>query len=365
MRVVCTGGLGFIGSHLVKKLMADDHEVLVIDKMTYAAAGYSRFDREKGELNFLLMNRDVVDVRADTDVASEVAKFDPDFFIHTAAESHVDRSIDGPEEFYRSNALGTLRMCELARELYEDGTKRLRRFLYVSTDEVYGAVPATNSLEARQFPWDYYHDIAQNGFAEHMRTNPGNPYSASKLSGELIALAYHNTYGLPVVVTRGANTYGTHQLSEKFLPLMILKAVRGEKLPIYGDGMQEREWLPVADHVRGLLDAVEHGEDGEIYNLGSKESYPNIVIATEIEERIGTNLNQIEHVEDRPGHDWKYAMDSRKAKRLLSWESHKKFLSEYSIDGLQEVIDWYTVGGGVVWANQLSEEHLERKGLGK
>ena len=309
MKILVTGGAGFIGSCFVR-LVSQEHaaEVLNLDKLTYAGNlenlasldGSSRYRFVKGDI----CDADLVDRLFD--------EWKPDAVVHFAAESHVDRSIFSPLPVLETNVRGTFTLLEAAR------AHRLARFVHVSTDEVYGSLePPLDADET--FP-----------------LNPSSPYSASKAGSDLLALAYFRTYKLPVVVTRASNNYGPYQFPEKLIPLMISNALEDRPLPVYGDGMQVRDWLYVEDHCRAILALLEKGRDGEIYNIGGNRSLPNLEVVRKILTAAGKGENLIRYVTDRPGHDRRYALSSEKLIRETGWQPSTQFER-----GLSETVEWY------------------------
>lgn len=327
MNVLVTGGCGFIGSNLVRLLLAErpGWRVVNLDKLTYAGnaenlAGlqdqpryrFVRGDICNGELLAELFRSERIDA-----------------VMHLAAESHVDRSILAPSVFIDTNVRGTQVLLEAAREL------GVKRFLHVSTDEVYGSLGPTGL------------------FTEQTPIAPSSPYSASKASSDLLALAYAHTFQLPVVVTRCSNNYGPYQFPEKLIPLMIANALRDRPLPVYGDGMNVRDWIHVEDHCRGLLAALEQGKPGEVYNLGASSERHNIHIVKQVLRLLQKPESLIQYVKDRPGHDRRYAIDSSKAQRELGWAPRKKFE-----EALGETVDWY-VANRPWWERVLSGEYLK------
>jgi dTDP-glucose 4,6-dehydratase len=240
-----------------------------------------------------------------------------DAVLNLAAESHVDRSILGPGIFVETNVSGTQVLLEAARQ------GNVKRFVQISTDEVYGSLGATGK------------------FTEASPLKPSSPYSASKTAADLLVLAYGHTFGMDVVVTRCSNNYGPYQFPEKLIPLMIANALEGKKLPVYGDGMQIRDWIHVEDHCRALLAALEGGKAGEVYNIGSDNEWANLQIVSRILEALGKTRELIEHVKDRPGHDRRYAIDAKKAHEELGWAPRIQFN-----DGLQRTVDWYAGNRG-------------------
>jgi dTDP-glucose 4,6-dehydratase len=301
MRVLVTGGAGFIGSHFVRHLADQGEEVVVLDKLTYAGnrANLAGADHE-------FHHGDIADAAAVARAADGA-----DAIVNFAAETHVDRSILGPAEFILTDVLGTQVLLDHARH-------RGLRLLQVSTDEVYGDVP-----------------LGAPACTEESPLRASSPYSASKAGGELQVFAYVRTYGVDALVTRGANTYGPRQYPEKFLPLFITNAFDGEPLPVYGDGRQRREWLHVADHCAGIELALREGEAGQAYNIGGQER-ENLDVVRRILDLTGASPDLVRHVADRPGHDRRYAVDSSKL-RALGWQPRHSF----DAGGLEETVDWY------------------------
>jgi dTDP-glucose 4,6-dehydratase len=301
MRVLVTGGAGFIGSQFVRRLVASGDEVVVLDKLTYAGnrANLDGADHEfhQGDI-------------ADPDAVARAAK-GVDAIVNFAAETHVDRSIMGPAEFILTDVLGTQVLLDHARH-------HGKRLLHVSTDEVYGDIP----LDAEPCTED-----------APIRTS--SPYSASKAGGELQVFAYVRTFGVDALVTRGANTYGARQYPEKFLPLFITNALDGQPLPVYGDGKQRREWLHVQDHCAGIEIVLRRGEAGEAYNISGQER-ENMEVVRQILTLTGASPDLVRHVEDRPGHDRRYSVDASKL-RGLGWSPQQSFDG----GGLAETVEWY------------------------
>ena len=327
MRILATGGAGFIGSALVRMLVrGHGHEVLNVDKLTYAASPDALEEVLAGPRHRLLQ-ADICDRAA---MARAFAEFRPDAVIHLAAESHVDRSIDGPAAFVQTNVVGTLNLLECATAYWralplaeQDGF----RFLHVSTDEVYGSLGPVGR------------------FTEESNYAPNSPYSASKASSDHLVRAFHHTYGLPTLTTNCSNNYGPYQFPEKLVPLMIQKALRGEPLPVYGDGRNVRDWMYVGDHCRAIRRVLELGRPGEVYNVGGDAERENIQVVRAIlalvDERRplaggGTREGLVSYVKDRPGHDRRYAIDASKIKRELGWRTTETFES-----GLAKTVDWY------------------------
>lgn len=308
MRILITGGAGFIGSNFVRLLKRErpDAHLVVLDALTYA-----------GNLDILdcLSSGDTfvqMDIR-DPHVVDVLKNHHIDAIVHFAAESHVDRSILSPHTALDTNVMGTAALLDAARHA------KITRFLHVSTDEVYGDVP--------------------EGMYSHEKSmfRPSSPYAASKAAAEHLVFAYMRTYGLPVVVTRGCNTYGPYQFPEKLIPLMVHNALKGEPLPVYGDGQQVREWLYVEDHCQGILTALEDGAAGEAYNLGIRGArITNLELVHLILWHTGADASLIRHVEDRSGHDRRYAMDTYKTQRELGWRAQTDLK-----DGLALTVQWY------------------------
>lgn len=304
-KVLVGGGAGFIGSHFARLLIQErDCEVVVYDKLTYAG-NPENFADIQDDPRFSFVRGDI----ADQD-ALRAALDGCDALVNFAAETHVDRSIVDPESFLNTDVIGTFRLMSVAKEL---GTTRV---VQVSTDEVYGS-------------------IAEGAATEQWPLAPSSPYSASKAGGDLVALSFHMTWGLDVSITRGSNTYGPNQYPEKLIPLFATNAIEGRKLPVYGDGLQRRDWLHVTDHARGVLHALERGEAGEIYNIGGGNERTNLEITHGILGALGKGEELINYVEDRPGHDRRYAIDSAKLK-ALGWEPRVDFA-----DGLRDTVLWY------------------------
>jgi len=325
--LLVTGGAGFIGSNVVRvALAAQPWRVVVLDALTYAGHRESLADLE-GTRGSRFVLGDIADPAA---VAATFARFDPRYVLHLAAESHVDRSIDGPREFVRTNVVGTHEMLLGARAHAESlpPTERARfRFVHVSTDEVFGSLGA------------------EGRFDERSPHAPRSPYAASKAAADHLAAAYKETYDLHVVVTNCSNNYGPYQFPEKLVPLMTLNALEGKPLPVYGDGRQVRDWLHVEDHARGLLLALAHGRAGERYLFGGDAERTNLqvveAICAALERRLprpggARYLDLVRHVTDRPGHDRRYAVDARRAHAELGWAPTHTFEQ-----GIDATVAWY------------------------
>ncbi|HEX9050191.1 MAG TPA: dTDP-glucose 4,6-dehydratase [Anaeromyxobacter sp.] len=326
MNVLVTGGSGFIGSNLVRLLLAERPawRVVNLDKLTYAGNAENLADLE-GNPRYRFVRGDICDGAL---VADLVKAERIEAVLHLAAESHVDRSILAPSVFIETNVRGTQVLLEAAREA------GLKRFVHVSTDEVYGSLGPTGL------------------FTERTPLAPSSPYSASKAGSDLLALAYAHTFRVPVVVTRCSNNYGAYQFPEKLIPLMIANAVRDLPLPVYGDGMNVRDWIHVEDHCRGLLAALERGKDGEVYNLGASSERHNIDIVKLVLELLGKPQSLIAYVKDRPGHDRRYAIDAAKARRELGWAPRRRFE-----EALAETVRWY-LDHRPWWERIISGEYL-------
>jgi dTDP-glucose 4,6-dehydratase len=325
MRVIVTGGAGFIGSALVRHLVLErGYEVLNIDALTYAG-NLASLTAVEGKPNYRFLHANICDRRA---MEQAVQGFRPDRIMHLAAESHVDRSITGAADFVQTNVIGTFNLLEAARQYWaalapED--KAAFRFLHVSTDEVYGSL-GDEGLFTEETPYD-----------------PSSPYSASKASSDHLAKAWQRTYGLPVVVSNCSNNYGPFHFPEKLIPLTILNALAGERLPVYGKGENVRDWLYVEDHARALDLIIEQGRVGETYNVGGRNERRNIDVVRRIcavlDELAPANRPReelIEFVTDRPGHDARYAIDATRLENELGWQALEDFDS-----GIEKTVRWY------------------------
>ena len=323
--VLVTGGAGFIGSAVVRQLLKDGaSKVVNLDKLTYAA-NLASIPGTDGNPRYALERVDICDA---AEVQRVFTTHKPDAVMHLAAESHVDRSIDGPGAFIHTNVIGTFNLLQSALghwRALEGAAKDAFRFLHVSTDEVYGSLGPTGA------------------FTESTRYDPHSPYSASKASSDHLARAWCDTYGLPVIVTNCSNNYGPYQFPEKLIPLMVLKAMRGEKLPVYGKGDNIRDWLYVEDHAAALRLVVAKGKPGETYNIGGRAEKQNIEVVKTIcrlvdELRPGNSPREdlITYVKDRPGHDQRYAIDASKIERELGWKPSLGF-----DQGIRQTVEWY------------------------
>jgi dTDP-glucose 4,6-dehydratase len=308
--ILVTGGAGFIGSNFINYILdkRDNYFIVNLDKLTYASNLENlKSSEEKKNYHFVkgdITNHELVDYI--------FQKYDIKYVINFAAESHVDRSILGSEIFYIANVIGTNVLLEVSRK-YE-----VKRFLQISTDEVYGSLGS------------------EGRFSETTPLSPNSPYSSSKAAADMMALAFHHTYGLPVVITRCSNNYGSYQFPEKLIPLMIVNCLNGKELPVYGDGMNVRDWIYVIDHNRAVETVFENGRIGEVYNIGAENEMPNIKIVELIIEHLNKSKKLIKFVKDRPGHDWRYAIDASKIKNELNWKP------EFSFEqAIVDTINWY------------------------
>jgi dTDP-glucose 4,6-dehydratase len=348
MKLIVTGGAGFIGSAVVRHAVLDlGWQVLTIDKLTYAG-NLSSLAAAREAKSHTFLKADICD-RAAMDKA--FAEFAPDAVLHLAAESHVDRSIDSAGEFIESNVIGTFTLLEAARKHHgtlKGAAADAFRFLHVSTDEVYGSLGDTDF------------------FTENTPYDPRSPYSASKAASDHLASAWHHTYGLPVMTSNCSNNYGPYHLPEKLIPLIILNALEGKTLPVYGDGKNVRDWLYVDDHVRALITIVKKGRVGESYNVGGFNERANIDVVNQVcallDERAPKafpHAKLIEYVKDRPGHDRRYAIDATKLSTELGWRPKETFES-----GIARTVDWYLANRSW-WEPLRSTGHgIGRLGLG-
>ncbi|MGH8833274.1 MAG: dTDP-glucose 4,6-dehydratase [Polaromonas sp.] len=326
--ILVTGGAGFIGANFVLDWLAQhDEPILNLDKLTYAG-NRDNLQSLAGDRRHVLVQGDICDAAL---VSGLLAKYQPRAIINFAAESHVDRSIHGAEDFIQTNIVGVFRLLEAARAYWSElqGTAKARfRFLQVSTDEVYGSLASADAA-----------------FRESDRYEPNSPYSASKAAADHLVRASHRTYGLPVLTTNCANNYGPYQFPEKLIPLMITRALAGKPLPVYGSGLQVRDWLYVKDHCKAVRRVLEAGKPGETYNVGCSGEKPNIEVVKavcalldELHPRSDSisYSEQITYVADRPGHDTRYAIDSSKIKAELGWQADEAFEG-----GLRKTVRWY------------------------
>ncbi|WP_263146094.1 dTDP-glucose 4,6-dehydratase [Pseudomonas sp. RIT-PI-AD] len=351
MRILVTGGAGFIGSALIRHLLRHTgHSVLNLDKLTYAG-NLESLESVAGDPRYTFLQADIGDQPA---VAAALQRFQPDAVMHLAAESHVDRSIDGPAAFIQTNIVGTYALLEATRAYWlglDAERKAAFRFHHISTDEVYGDLHGADDL-----------------FRETTPYAPSSPYSASKAASDHLVRAWHRTYGLPVLLSNCSNNYGPYHFPEKLIPLMILNALDGKPLPVYGDGRQIRDWLFVEDHARALLEVVTSGQVGETYNIGGHNEQRNLDVVQGIcallEELapakpagVARFADLIRFVADRPGHDQRYAIDAGKIQRELGWVPEETFES-----GLRKTVRWYL--DNLDWCRRVQDGSYQGERLG-
>ena len=348
MRVLVTGGAGFIGSAVIRHLLSQDgYHVINLDKLTYAA-NLAAIPGADDHPDYCF---EKVDICEPQEIARVFQQHKPDAVMHLAAESHVDRSIDGPGAFIQTNIVGTQILLDAAldhwRSLPQDKQADFR-FHHISTDEVYDSLGDTGL------------------FTETTSYDPRSPYSASKASSDHLVMAWHETYGLPVVLSNCSNNYGPYQFPEKLIPLMILKALSGDPLPVYGKGDNIRDWLFVDDHAKGLQLVMETGKVGQSYNIGGRNERTNLEVVERICEILqelrpkenGSYKDQITFVADRPGHDFRYAIDATKIENDLGWQAEENFES-----GLRKTVEWYLANPD--WGRSDNESYQgQRLGLG-
>jgi len=351
-----TGGAGFIGSAVIRFLIKEtDHQVLNLDKLTYAGNLESLASVAQNQ-RYQFLQADVCDQGLVSQVFED---FQPDVVMHLAAESHVDRSIDGPTDFIQTNIVGTSVMLECARKYWKQLPSDNRfRFHHISTDEVYGSLDDTGL------------------FTEETAYDPSSPYSASKASSDHLVRAWHRTYGLPVLITNCSNNYGPYQFPEKLIPLMILNAFEGKPLPVYGSGQQIRDWLHVEDHARAIYKVVTEGEVGQTYNIGGHNEKTNLEVVHALcdillelapwngsprafgpRDDVGSYKELITYVADRPGHDLRYAIDASKIQKDLGWVPQETFET-----GLRKTVEWYL--NNFEWCQHVQDGSYQRQRLG-
>jgi dTDP-glucose 4,6-dehydratase len=351
MRILITGGAGFIGSALIRHLLQHtEHQVLNLDKLTYAG-NLESLAEVAASPGYRFVQADIADSEQ---VAQTLAEFQPDAIMHLAAESHVDRSIDGPAAFIQTNIVGTYALLESTRAYWlglNEERKAAFRFHHISTDEVYGDLHGVDEL-----------------FVETTPYAPSSPYSASKAASDHLVRAWQRTYGLPVLITNCSNNYGPYHFPEKLIPLMILNALAGKPLPVYGNGQQVRDWLYVEDHARALLKVVCEGEVGETYNIGGHNEQKNLdvvraicALLEELAPRKPSGVTRYEdlitYVQDRPGHDLRYAIDAGKIERELGWVPQETFES-----GLRKTVQWYL--DNLDWCRRVQDGSYQGERLG-
>ena len=352
MKILVTGGAGFIGSAVVRHIIENTlDEVRVMDCLTYAG-NLESLAPVAGSERYSFSQTDITDAAA---VAAQFSEFHPDIVMHLAAESHVDRSIDGPAAFIQTNVIGTFTLLEAARHYWSglgEEQKQAFRFHHISTDEVYGDLHGTDDLFTEETPYA-----------------PSSPYSASKAGSDHLVRAWNRTYGLPVVVTNCSNNYGPYHFPEKLIPLTILNALAGKPLPVYGNGEQIRDWLYVEDHARALYKVATEGKSGETYNIGGHNERKNIdvvrTICAILDKVVAQKPGNITHfadlitfVTDRPGHDLRYAIDAAKIQRDLGWVPQETFES-----GIEKTVHWY-LNNQTWWQRVLDGSYAgERLGL--
>lgn len=349
MKILVTGGAGFIGSAVIRHLIKHtDHEVLNIDKLTYAGNLESLKEIDQSP-KYQFKQIDICDGEQ---ITAAIEAFQPNAIMHLAAESHVDRSIDGPAAFIQTNIVGTYTLLEAARKYWmtlDSDTKQNFRFHHISTDEVYGDLEGTTDL-----------------FTETTSYAPSSPYSASKASSDHLVRSWYRTYGLPVLVTNCSNNYGPYHFPEKLIPLVILNALDAKPLPVYGNGQQIRDWLFVEDHARALYKVVTEGVVGETYNIGGHNEKQNIEVVKTIckildelkPQSSGQSYESlITFVKDRPGHDLRYAIDAAKIKNELGWSPTETFET-----GIRKTVEWYL--NNLEWCRRVQDGSYQRERLG-
>ena len=351
-KILVTGGAGFIGSAVIRHLINNtQHDVINVDKLTYAG----NLESLAGVMDNSRYHFEQVDICDASAIKRIFAQFQPDIVMHLAAESHVDRSIDGPGEFIQTNIVGTYTLLEQARAYWltlDEDRKNAFRFHHISTDEVYGDLEGTSDL-----------------FTETTAYAPSSPYSASKASSDHLVRAWYRTYGLPTIITNCSNNYGPYHFPEKLIPLVILNAIEGKPLPVYGKGNQIRDWLYVEDHARALVLVATQGTPGETYNIGGHNEKQNIDVVMSIcqllealhpekPKQVEKYSDLITFVEDRAGHDVRYAIDASKIQRELGWLPQESFET-----GIRKTVQWYL--DNLDWCQHVQDGSYQRQRLGR
>jgi dTDP-glucose 4,6-dehydratase len=342
--ILVTGGAGFIGSNFILQWLASaDIPIVNLDKLTYAG-NLGNLEKASADPRYSFVHGDIADRKL---VSELLERHRPRAIVHFAAESHVDRSIHGPDDFVHTNVNGTFSLLEEARAYWTESGKEKAafRFLHVSTDEVYGSLGPRDPA-----------------FSETTPYSPNSPYSATKAASDHLVRAYHHTYGLPVLTTNCSNNYGPYQFPEKLIPLTILNAMNGKPIPVYGDGQNIRDWVYVADHCDAIRTVLARGKTGETYNVGGRNEKPNLEIVHTIcsildelrpADKVVPHQKLITYVQDRPGHDRRYAMDTRKIERELNWQPRETFET-----GIRKTVEWYLANEA--WIREVTSGHYRQ-----
>ena len=350
-KILVTGGAGFIGSAVIRYILKNtDSTIINLDKLTYAGNLFS-LNQYKGNKNYFFEKVDICDKKK---LIKIFQKYKPQLIMHLAAETHVDRSIDGAGDFVQTNIIGTFNLLEVSRKFYSNLSEKNKekfRFHHVSTDEVYGDLGLKNKAANEKHSY-----------------NPSSPYSASKASADHLVRSWHRTYNLPIIISNCSNNYGPFHFPEKLIPLIILNALELKKLPVYGNGKQIRDWLYVEDHASALYKIVTKGKVGETYNIGGNNQLKNIDVVKKIcreldkikplmNEKISRYEQLIEYVEDRPGHDLRYSINTSKIKKNLNWKPSESFKT-----GIVKTIKWYIKNTD--WTKKIQSNNYQRERLG-